>query len=283
MPQSFGGAWTKEKLAVLAAYLDAYTTALKNQGFSLVYLDAFAGDGYWRPKSGSESDDYEDHREVVDGSARLALNVQGDPFDRLVFIESDPERCDALGKLRAEFPDRDIDVRNEDANEALASFCDDLQGRNERAVVFLDPFATEVRWKTVERLARTKKADCWILFPLNAVARMMPTEEEPSTQLQLRLDVIFGGREHWTGLYHDPQQRRLFGEQTQQRDKGSRKIANLYRDRLRSVFEKVSPTSLTLRNSRGSPLFELFFAASNPAGAPIAIKIADHIMKRWGG
>ena len=283
MPQSFGGAWTKEKLAVLAAYLDAYTTALKSQPFVLVYVDAFAGEGQWRPNSAYGSGDYEDYRGLVDGSARLALNVEQKSFDRFVFIESDPERCDALGKLRAEFPDRCIDIRNEDANEALASFCDDIQGRNERAVVFLDPFATEVRWKTVDRLARTKKADCWILFPLNAVARMMPTEEEPSTQLQLRLDVIFGGREHWTGLYHDPQQRRLFGEQTQQRDKGSRKIANLYRDRLRSVFEKVSPTSLTLRNSRGSPLFELFFAASNPAGAPIAVKIADHIMKRWGG
>ena len=83
-------------------------------------------------------------------------------------------------------------------------------------------------------------------------------------------------------IYHDAPQRRLFGEQSQQRDTGSEAIAGLYRKRLRSVFEKVAPASLTLRNSRNSPLFELFFAASNPKGAPIAIRIANHIMKRWG-
>ena len=43
--QSFGGEWTREKLDILAAYLDAYTTALKNQPFNLWYVDAFAGSG----------------------------------------------------------------------------------------------------------------------------------------------------------------------------------------------------------------------------------------------
>ena len=30
-----------------------------------------------------------------------------------------------------------------------------------------------------------------------------------------------------------------------------------------------------------SPMFELFFAASNPAGAPIAIRIADYLLRNW--
>ena len=37
----FGGPWTQEKLKILERYLDAYTTALKNQPFKLVYIDAF--------------------------------------------------------------------------------------------------------------------------------------------------------------------------------------------------------------------------------------------------
>ena len=41
----FGGQWTIEKLDILGRYLDAYTTALKNQPFKLVYIDAFAGHG----------------------------------------------------------------------------------------------------------------------------------------------------------------------------------------------------------------------------------------------
>ncbi len=34
-----------EKLRILERYLDAYTTALKNQPFKLMYIDAFAGTG----------------------------------------------------------------------------------------------------------------------------------------------------------------------------------------------------------------------------------------------
>ena len=41
----FGGSWTQEKLNILRGYLDAYTTALKDQPFKLIYIDAFAGSG----------------------------------------------------------------------------------------------------------------------------------------------------------------------------------------------------------------------------------------------
>ena len=43
--QTFGGDWTREKLRILEAYLDAYTTALKNTRFNLWYVDPFAGSG----------------------------------------------------------------------------------------------------------------------------------------------------------------------------------------------------------------------------------------------
>ena len=43
--QTFGGKWTRDKLQILGAYLDAYTTALKHQPFTLWYVDAFAGSG----------------------------------------------------------------------------------------------------------------------------------------------------------------------------------------------------------------------------------------------
>ena len=43
---SYGGEWTHQKLDILEDYLNAYTTALKNQHFRLLYIDAFAGTGY---------------------------------------------------------------------------------------------------------------------------------------------------------------------------------------------------------------------------------------------
>lgn len=50
MKHTFGGLWTQEKLQVLEKYLQFYATALKNQPFTLHYVDAFAGTGSHDPK-----------------------------------------------------------------------------------------------------------------------------------------------------------------------------------------------------------------------------------------
>ena len=276
---SFGGPWTQQKLEILQSYLDRYTTVLKYQRFSLIYFDAFAGEGQWSPSSSYTDDDYGDFRELHLGSPRIALGIQDKPFDKLVFVEKEVARSKSLQNLKTEHPDRDIEIINDDANKVIPSFCDTL-GAFERAVVFLDPFATEVPWDTVAKIAQTEKIDCWILFPLGAIARMMPRNEEPPTTLRERLDSIFGGREHWQDLYTPSEQLPLIGEPTQERS-GSEAIAERYRERLKSVFVAVAPARRMLRNSKNSPMFELFFAASNPTGAARAIPIADHILKRW--
>lgn len=129
-------------------------------------------------------------------------------------------------------------------------------GDYDRAVVFLDPFATEVSWDTIDKLASTGKVDCWILFPLSAIARMMPTANEPSEQLTLQLDRIFGGREHWyEPVYHLHDQLSFFKNNLEkERKPGSELIAYCYRKRLEKVFIKVAPTSRKLLNSKNSPI-----------------------------
>ena len=144
---SFGGPWTQQKLQILNLYLDAYTTALKSQPFRLVYVDAFAGEGSWRAGSAYTSD-YDDFRELHEGSPRIALGVQDKPFDKLIFVEKDPQRCELLEKLRSEFPHRDIDIHNEDADVALPTFCENMR-THDRAVVFLGPW-----WKDWPRHRR---------------------------------------------------------------------------------------------------------------------------------
>jgi len=278
--RSFGGPWTQEKLQILSLYLDSYTTALKNQPFRLLYVDAFAGEGTWSPGSAYASD-YDDFRELQKGSPRIALETKDRPFDKLIFVEKDPHRCQSLEILRSEFPGRDIEIINEDAKIALPAFCDNLE-ISDRAVVFLDPFATEVSWHMVEALAWTQKVDCWILFPLSAIARIMPRKSELSSELADRLDLIFGGREHWQDLYSASSQLSLFEEERgQERVGDSDQIAHQYRKRLESVFAQVAPSGRLLRNAKNSPIFQLVFAASNPKGAPIAVRIARHIIDNW--
>ena len=88
----FRGPWTREKLGILRRYLDAYTTALKDMPFRLIYVNAFAGSGAWRSDIGYTAEDYDDFEEIHKGSAKLALEVIDKPFDQLVFIEKDAAR-----------------------------------------------------------------------------------------------------------------------------------------------------------------------------------------------
>lgn len=277
---TFGGDWTSKKLEILRRYLDAYTTALKDQPFNLIYVDAFAGEGSWRP--GQEYDkDYGEFRSLRRGSPQIAMEIQDKAFDRFLFIEKDHHRCESLQELRSEFPNRNIEIVNGDANTELPRFCGKLRDFD-RAVVFLDPFATEVAWETVAAIARTKKIDCWILFPLMAISRMMPNKIEPTPALAERLDRVFGSREHWQSLYKQSLQLSLFNDEPgQERHGGSAGIADAYRGRLESVFVRVAPTRRPLVNSKDSPLFELYFAASNPKGAGPAVRIANHILQNW--
>ena len=273
----FRGPWTQEKLGILKSYLDAYTTALKDTRFNLIYVDAFAGSGTWRSEIGYLPDDYDDFGDVHLGSAGLALQVDDKPFDQLLFIEKDAARSLELERMRVENKGRNIEVRNGDANEELPRFCRNM-GNYDRAVVFLDPFATEVRWSTVEVIAGTQRIDCWILFPLMAITRLMPRENEPSPSHAARLDTVFGGRKHWEDLYQPQSQLSLFGDTNRERLVGSDQIAFRYQQRLREVFAQVAEESRRLHNTKNSPLFELFFATGNPRGASIAVRIADHIL-----
>lgn len=276
----YGGPWTEDKLRIIYNYLNTYTTVLKDQPFRLIYVDAFAGDGTWRPGSGYAPEDYGEFTEILNGSATRALDVQDRPFDRLIFIEKSEERSANLRGLATLHSHREIDVFTEDANLKLPEFCGSM-GRFDRAVVFLDPFATEVNWDTVEAIAQTRKIDCWILFPLSAISRMMPREGKPSPALASQLDRVFGGREHWEVVYQKAGQLSLLGDAPRhERPRGSDQIADCYRERLESAFTKVAPTRRTFRNSMNSPMFELFFGAANPTGAKRAVPIADHILKR---
>ena len=278
---SFGGQWTLEKLDILERYLNAYTTALKDQPFDLIYVDAFAGQGSFRPGSGYAEEDYGDFQPLYDGSARRALRITDKPFDRFIFNDIDSRRSLELVRLRQEYPNRSITVKDEDANRMLREFCQNLRPM-ERAVVFLDPFATEVSWSTIEIIAKTEKIDCWILFPVGAIARMMPLVGRPTNVLAIQLDRIFGSREHWRDFYRQSVQLSFLDtDPGYERPGGSGPIADLYRERLESVFYTVAPTRRIFKNSRNSPMFELFFGASNPVGAAPAIRIADHILRNW--
>ena len=279
--RSFGGQWTREKLEILRRYLDAYTTALKNQPFNLVYVDAFAGPGNWRPGSSYDEVDYGEYNDMLKGSPQIALDVVDKPFDEFIFIDTNPEHIESLETVKDQNPGRAIEIFNRDANSILPQICNGL-GRYDRAVVFLDPYATEVAWSTVEGIAQTRKVDCWILFPLMAITRQMPRNREPDRAWMENIDRTFGVQNFWESFYAPARQASFFAQGDElEREQGSDQIAEAYRERLKSVFTRVAPTRRVLKNSTNSNLFDLFFAASNPSGSSTAVRIADYILNHW--
>lgn len=272
---TFGGDWTVEKLDILERYLNSYTTALKNQSFGLMYIDAFAGSG-----TIGLNQEYADFGSFVDGSAARAIGIDDKPFDRLIFIEKDTRRYLELDELRSSHPNREIQVVNFDAGYFLQRFSVDWQ--EWRGVLFLDPFATEVKWETIERVESFQALDTWILFPVSAVARMLPLSRRPddiSEAWALRLSEIFGDNS-WQELYSQPSQGNLFGDQGVQRDRGVDEIVNIYKSKLRGLFgSRFLEESITLRNSRNSPLFEFLFCVGNSRGIGPAKRIAQHLVE----
>ena len=178
----FGGQWTSRKLAVLAGYLQSYTTALKEKPtaesqFRKAFIDAFAGSGYRDARRGADTSHKsqgllfpdlagDEPQDLLEGSAKLALQTEP-PFDRYIFIDRSPARCVRLEKLKGEFPDRAdlIDIQQGDANEKIQDLCE-KDWSSHRAVLFLDPYGMQVEWKSIEAVASTQAIDLWLLFPL---------------------------------------------------------------------------------------------------------------------
>lgn len=271
----FGGPWTEEKLAILKKYLDAYTTALKNQPFRLIYIDAFAGTGEVELTSADE-----EKKEFIEGSAKIAVDVDNKPFDEYIFVEKNQDRCIQLNSLREANQCKNIQIENEDANGFLQALQKDW--RRYRGVLFLDPFATEVEWATIEKIASFEALDTWILFPTSAIARMLPKKREPDNISQKwvnRLNRIYGD-ESWRNLYSVNPQISLFGDEEQQRPEGIDGLIEIYKSKLGQLFgNRFLKRSRTLKNSKNSALFEFLFCVGNPKGIGPARRIAEHILK----
>lgn len=273
--RSYGSGATVEKLDAHGRYADAYTSALRYQPsrdnlFTLHYVDAFAGRGEVRLPGRDQT---------VPGSALQALQIIDRPFDRLLLIDSDQQNCDRLQELIDSRGDRSrATVRCGDANIELPDFCSWLgspQGKMDRAFIFVDPYAMQVDWETIEKIAATKRADLLMLFPLMSLRRNLKRDGWPMPEHQSALDRFFGD-ESWRLLYST-------GGDTVVREGGDKEIVELYVKRMSDVFAEVVDPQRTLGSSSDGSLFTLVFGASNPDAADLAARIARGVFDAASG
>lgn len=269
----FGGDWTLEKLDMLEKYLNVYTTVLKKQDFfSLIYIDGFAGTGGVNLK-------YDNHvTEYTDGSVTRALAVKDRRFDRLFCIEKDHDRCMQL-KRRLGSCSRCV-VKEDDFNDFINNM--EMNWSKTRGVVFIDPFGADVKWSTIKRIAEFNALDMWLLYPTSAITRICPKGKLPDDAVSGwsdKLTAIFGGDE-WRELYKEDPQQTLTGEPLHLRD-DAREISKLYQKKLKQLFgDRFLEKTYEFKTRANMVLFEFMFCVGNTRGIPLAKKLAKYILEK---
>jgi three-Cys-motif partner protein len=294
MKKFTGSIDTGDKLERLRAYLQAYSIALKNQGYARIYIDAFAGTGHrseTRPALPLFGPEFAEPLEVnLPGSARIALSIEP-PFDTVALIEQDKDRVAELEKLKSEFPNHKIVVKHGEANHNVRLLCTrvpwhDRRGEvaGMRGVIFLDPFGMEVEWATVEAIAATQALDCWYFFPLSGLYRNAPHDiAKLDAAKQAAIDRVLGTSDWRTAWYDHPSApQTLFETEASATERADVDAIERYVEgRLRTVFKGLVMPPVRLRHNGGAPMASLFFAVSNTNDKAIGLarRISSYILK----
>lgn len=276
---SFGGIWTRIKLEALERYLVAFNTALSKRNFTRIYIDAFAGTGRCDITVDGE-------KSSINGSARRALATDP-PFHKFCFIELRSKKLAALKALETEYPDKCIEVIRDDANAALKALCEKYPWRDERAVLFLDPFGMHVEWTTLQAIAKTGAIDVWYLFPYSGLYRQAAKNADAMDSGKEESITRLLGTDEWRKVFYAPKrQSSLFGgDDGDEREADHHEMLKYVSQRLKVLFPAVAEPRILYqagdsKNPSGAPLFALYFAASNPSPGAygLAMKIAKDII-----
>lgn len=285
----FGGSWSIAKLNCVERYLDAYLQVMTNQSWAkkLVYIDAFSGDGL----QGFQRDADENQAQLFTYDDEICSFVQGSAlravhssyvreqagkrgFDQFYFIELDEDKLDTLRlRISERYPSQysKCNFIPGDVNVELKKILGLFDWGITRAVTFIDPYATQLNWSTLEEFKKTC-SDMWVLVPLSAITRLLPVDHLPEASWAATLDRVFGNQS-WRDIYHQPIEDVLpifQDEATLHRDRGVDRVLSFISARFKTLFPHVCKPA-KLRTDKGSPLFALYFMMSNKSGSAWAI------------
>ena len=295
---SWGGTWTEEKLDALEKYVNAYLTIMNvykdKFGWKLIYFDGFAGSGS-RNEDGSQpvselmfdlfKDQYIDDEELntYKGAAERVLGIAQRGFDQYVFVDKNKTSSQQLEERLAPFQkEKNLVFKTSDANEQVTTLAKAMQKNKQFAsLVLLDPFGMQVDWASIEQLKGTR-TDLWILIPTGVIVNRLLDRKCELTHID-KLTSFFGKDEAFlkTYFYKRRKEETLFGETeiVEKVKKPIEKIAELYIEQLKTIFDFVTEKPLVLYNTRNTPIFHFACASNNET----AIKIASQIINKKQG
>jgi three-Cys-motif partner protein len=258
------GWWTRHKLQILGDYLQAFATAGSSVS-ERIYLDLFAG---WPENVSRETD------ELILGSVHQALGAHP-PFTRVCLFELDQKAQRLEQAVRQAYPDRPgITVYPGDCNVTVAQALADLRPVNwAPTFAFIDQFDSEVRWSTLEQIARFRrgktKAEMWILFATGLYPRGLNLHGEMMNASYGDTLTDMLGSEEWVSIAEGRRCGLL--EPTQARAEW----VNLMRWRLQNNLGYAKSYGFTMKNTGGQDIYDMIFVTDHDAG--------DRIMRHLYG
>lgn len=295
---SWGGPWTEQKLNAFEKYVKAYLTIMnkyrEKYGWRLVYFDGFAGSG--SRTNNDEDGEIEDildlfesqitqeEANVYQGAAERVISLEKEMrgFDNYYFVETDDASRNSLENKLSKY---EIHGKSlylpDDANMALRKLSNTLQNNsNVKALVFLDPFGMQINWESIA-VFKDLYVDLWILIPTGVIVNRL-LEKKLNKEIGLRhgpkLESFFGISEQkiMDYFYREEKSQTLFGNELPVMEKTENaimKIAELYIERLKTIFPNVTSQPLILYNNHNVPIFHFAFASKNSTATKIAQQI----------
>jgi len=254
------GLWSSEKLDLLRCYLGGepgrggFLPATRRAS-ERYYVDLFAGPG---------QDQIRDNGQIIDGSPVIALKAGPPSFTRLFWIDADPDNVESLRAHTRAHPTRGITVLEGDANEKVDEILRILP-RRAPTFAFLDPRGAELRWQTIEKLARHKvqgenKIELFILFAYNqGLVRLMPLDPGRMVN-EAALDRVMPEPGGWRAIYAGRVEGRIDKSQVR------RGMLDEYSRGLRGLGYRFVPPPRLVATPRGRPLYFMVFATDHEAG-----------------
>lgn len=298
--QSWGGPWTEQKLDTFEKYVKAYLAIMNNKrdryDWKLMYFDGFAGSGSRTTEDANneikctadlfESEVTREELNIYQGAAERVVGLEKEcrGFDYYYFVETnDTSRSALQNKLESYTTEGKKYFLSDDANVAVRKLANTLKKNSKaKALVFLDPFGMQIDWESI-KLLEGLSIDLWILVPTGVIINRL-LERNLNREIGLRhskkLESFFGlpEKEIVEYFYREEQLPTLFGEEATvitKTENAIKKIAELYIERLKTIFPHVTAKPLTLYSNHNVPIYHFAFAAKNQTAKKIAQQIID--------
>ncbi|HEX3674143.1 MAG TPA: three-Cys-motif partner protein TcmP, partial [Rhizomicrobium sp.] len=220
------------------------------------------------------------------GSSKRALKL-GTNFSKYIFVDRKKANVKELEALKSQYPDiRDrIEIRYSDANHELREFCSRWP-RNQRAVVFLDPFGNQVEWETIEAVAATRAIDLWYLFPAGLGVHRQISKGGGHEGREASLDQLLGTPDWRTAFVTATESMDLFGPKMEKTKVATpESITEFMIDRMKTVFKGGVLDEWLPLGANGRHSYSLIFACANPdpKANELALRLAKAVLRRKTG